>query len=512
VQLAGTIVTLISISGLAILLVLLRPSFPFYPGLTLALLIASGLVFVNLIPFVKFDGYYAICEYFGFPNLRDRSFKLASAWLQRRLLGIELPTEDLPRRARILLIAYAMVSFVFTAVFIYAVYFRLLAPIVERFRGTGLLFAIVLSAYLLRNVTFRPVWNLVRLIVRERRRIFTRRRTAVMALLAAAAIGPWFVRWPVLVDAELVIVPRERADARAQTAGRVDEILVHEGDRVRRGEPLARLRNAALRARIEVLAAELEAASQHLAQLRTGARPEELALARRRLDRAWSEVQRDAREAAVANSLAEASLGTRSSADAARGRAAASEGEAGAARWGLSLLQAGARREEIAIAEAELARIESQLAHLRADEANLVLRSPIDGIVVTAHLEDKLQAMLAPGDLFAEVHALGEAVAEISLAPSAPLGEISIGDEVVLRLRGAPHGEIRARLERFRETAQGADGERRIIAITSPFLLDHPRSGLTGHARIYGAERSLAYAHLYLPLERLFRIRLWSIW
>jgi multidrug resistance efflux pump len=512
VQLAGTVVSLMSLSALAIVLVVLHPSVAIYPGLALALIISSALGFVNLNPFLKFDGYYAICDYFGFPNLRARSFKLARAWLYRRLLGIELPTEELPRRTRGYLIAYAILSFLFTALFLYLVFFRLLAPVVEHFRGAGLLFAIALTAYLMRNATLRPMWGLARLLVRERRRIFTRRRAATLLVLAAMAVGPWFLPWPVLVDAEFVVVPHRRADVRAQTAGRVDEILVREGDRVWCGQPLARLRNAALHERVQMLEAEREAAGHHLALLRRGASAEELALARRRLERAETEVQRSTGDAEVARSLAEAALGTQSSADTAHGRVAASAGAAGAARWGLSLLLAGARPEDIAVAEAELASIESQLAHLRTEEERLTLRSPIDGVVATAHLEDQLQAMLASGDLFAEVHDLSAVVVEISLSQRDPLAEIEIGDEIALRAHGAPHGEIRARLARFREAAQGSGGDERIVAVTAPFALERPRSGLTGHARIYGAEHSLAYANLYLPLQRLVRVRLWSMW
>ncbi len=50
------------------------------------------------------------------------------------------------------------------------------------------------------------------------------------------------------------------------------------------------------------------------------------------------------------------------------------------------------------------------------------------------------------------------------------------------------------------------------MAVTSPFALDRPRSGLTGHARIYGAEHTLAYANVYLLVQRLVRVRLWSMW
>ncbi len=70
-------------SALSIALAIPHPSLPIYPGLALGLAISSTLFFVNLIPFMKFDGYYAICDYFAFPNLRDRAFKLARAWLAR---------------------------------------------------------------------------------------------------------------------------------------------------------------------------------------------------------------------------------------------------------------------------------------------------------------------------------------------------------------------------------------------------------------------------------------------
>jgi multidrug resistance efflux pump len=511
IQLAGTVVTLLFISAQTIALVLLHPSLPIYPGLSLYVVIAIAFVFVTLIPFVKFDGYYAICDYFGFPNLRDRSFKLARAWLSKWLLGIELPTEELPRRTHRILIAYAICSFAFTAWFIYFGFSRLLVPIVERYRGAGLVFSVAIGTYLARNVTLRPMWSFACLLVRERRRLFTRRRTAAVLVVAMAIVGPWFVSWPVLVDAEFVVLPHQRADVRAQAAGRVDEIFVAEGDRVRCGQPLARLRNAALLARIATLEAEHEAASHQLDQLRRGARAEELGLARRRLEYARSEVQRTTRDAEVASHLAEASLGTQASADTAHSRVAVSIAAASAAQWGLSLLAAGARREDVAVAEAERARIESQLVHLRTEQALLTLRSPIDGIVTTAHLGDKLQAMLAPGDLFAEVHDLGAVIAEIALSRSDPLAEIAIGDEVALRPYGAPHDEVRARVDRVREAAQDFGGEQRIVVVTSRFALDHPVSGLTGHARIYGAQRSLAYATFYLPLQRLLRVRLWSM-
>jgi multidrug efflux pump subunit AcrA (membrane-fusion protein) len=512
IQMAGCVASLVFLSMHSMLVAVLRPSLPIYSGLALGLLISTTVVFFNLIPLLKLDGYYALCDYVGFPNLRDRSFTLTRAWLSERLLGITIPTEELPARTRTLLITYAIAAYVFTAWFIYYGYTRLLAPFVEQLRGGGLVLAIAFGVYVLRNITLRPVWRFACLLVRERRRIFTPQRTTIWFLILAAVIGPWLLPWPVLVDNEFVIVPRERAEIRAQTAGRVHEILVKEGARVQRGQAIATLRNAALHAQITALEAELEVASYQIDRVRRGARPEELELARRQLDHARSEVWRSAREAAVATRLAKASLGTQASADTARGRVAGATGTAGAAEWGLSLLAAGARPEDITAAEAGHARVAAQLAQLHSDEALLTLRSPIDGVMITTHLEDKLQAMLAPGELFAEVQDLGSVVAEIPLAQSDPLAELAIGNEVALRAYGLSRDELRARIARFREVAQDKGGQPRVVAITTPFVLDVAVSGLTGHARIYGERRSLAYAHLYLPLQRLLRVRMWSKW
>ncbi len=343
VQMAGVVTSLLFLSAHSMVLTVLHPSVLLYPGLALELLLSSAFVFLTLIPLLKFDGYYAISDYFNFPNMRERALKLTWAWLSDRLLGIPVATEELPRRTRGLLIVYALMSLAFTALFLYVGFTRLLTPLVEHLRGVGMVLAVVIVAYVMRNMALRPVWNVARLVVRERRRIFTLRRTAVLLALAAAVVGPWFLRWPVLVDAEFVTLPQQRATVHARAGGRVEAIFVHEGDRVQRDQPLARLHDAALDARIAALTSELAAATAEVELLRRGARAEQLAVARGRLGHAWSEVRRSAGEARVARELAAASLGTRSYADTAGVQVAAAAGEASAAQWSLALLTAGAR-------------------------------------------------------------------------------------------------------------------------------------------------------------------------
>ncbi len=511
IQMAGVVASLIYISTTSITLALLYPSLPIYPGLALDLVLESTMAFVTLIPLLKFDGYYAICDYFNFPNMRDRSFRLMRAWFARGLFGLQSATEALPARTRNLLIAYGIASFAFTAWFVWLAYSSLLTWLVDHGRVIGLVAAVFLTIYLARKMMFRPIWHGLQTLVVKRRTIFTRKRSLMLALVAAIAIAPWFIPWPVLVDAEFVVVPRARGEVHAEVPGRLEQIFIKEGDRVVRGQPVAQLRDAALHTKIAVLEAELVVASRHVDQVRSGARVEERTVALRRAEQADAQVYSSAKTAAMARSLARAQLGTESNVDLAHERVADRIGQAGAARAALSLIEDGPRQEDIRVAEAERARIQVELDRDRSDEAKLTLRSPIDGVVITAHLDTKLQTTLAPGELFAEIHDSSAAVAEIALPASAPLGELAIGDAISLRAFGAPDSAIHARVERLRDSTQKIGDEHRTIVVTSAFTLDRPVAGLTGHARIYGAKRSLAYSILYLPLQRLIGVRLWSL-
>jgi multidrug efflux pump subunit AcrA (membrane-fusion protein) len=305
-------------------------------------------------------------------------------------------------------------------------------------------------------------------------------------------------------------------DVRAQTAGLIDEILVAEGDVVTAGQPLARLRNDELAARRAVLAAELDIADRRVALLRAGTRVEDLGVARGQLSLARARRLREQHDADVARALDEAGLGTAVAASAVAASAAATRGDADVAYRTLELVSAGARPEQIAAAEAERARAAVGVEALRVEEQLLILRSPVNGVVATKHLADRLQMMMQPGELFAEVHDTTAFTAEISLPTWAPLHEYAVGDAIALRPYGTPHQDVRATIARIRDTAvrggnAATERDARLVLTTSPFAVAQGRAGMTGHARLYGNRRSLAYAVCYLPLLRLFRIRLWSL-
>jgi HlyD family secretion protein len=232
--------------------------------------------------------------------------------------------------------------------------------------------------------------------------------------------------------------------------GRVEELLADEGDAVRAGQILARQdtdelerqreREAAAAAAAEraieqtraaialqertvqqetaLRRAELEAAQLRLEELRNGSRPQEVEAAQAALREAetlceqarrdWERAQTlyrhedisaaqydqfrarfEAAAAAAARARQQASLvreGPR------REQIAQQESAVERARAALRLAEAGAlelerRRKELAMREAELARARAQLQLIEVQLAERVLKSPVDGIVLSKSAE-----------------------------------------------------------------------------------------------------------------------------
>jgi len=510
VQLAGTLGSVVASAWLALLLWLLPPFVAVYPALLVGFGLNTGYaVLLNSLPLIKLDGYYALADALELPNLRERAFDYCTALAARALLGEggpELP-EVKPRERRVFLL-YAPLAAAFSVIWIGYAYTRfIVGPLLGRFQGLGLLVGLALAGVLSWKVTGRPLVRAATFAVKHRRRLSRPRLLLAVAAVAAAPVLFLLCPWPSMVDVPFTLAPLERAQVRAEVAGRVDAVAVREGERVERGQLLARLRDEALAADLAAAEAAVEAAKDRLLLLERGPRPEAVEVLSRRLERTLASLRWERGRAGRLSAHAARGVDSSAAAADAASQVERAAAEADAARSAEALERAGAREEQLEAARAEVAREEARRDGLRAAAARLELRSPIAGTVVTARPEELIGRHLAPGALLLEVHDLEQVRGELQLDPSSPLGDVRPEDAVALVADGLPDRRVESHVERLAPAAGAAE----LLGYTRPFALQGARSGMHGRARIYGERRSLGHTFLVQPLLRFLRVELWSL-
>lgn len=108
---------------------------------------------VNASPFMRFDGYFLLCDVLGIPNLHSRSFDYARWWFRKNLLSVDAaPPESLNQSRHrfmigfaILTMLYRLVIFTGIAILVYHYFFKALGIV---------LFGVEIWFFVLR-----PIWN-----------------------------------------------------------------------------------------------------------------------------------------------------------------------------------------------------------------------------------------------------------------------------------------------------------------------------------------------------------------
>ena len=204
----------------------------------------------------------------------------------------------------------------------------------------------------------------------------------------------------------------EEVNLGADVSGRLQEVLVEEGDRVTRGQIVAIFDNSDYKARVALAEAELALREAELRRVKNGARQQER-----------SEAAAEVRAAAAVEENARVELGRRKTGfeqgvfpkedfDRAEREFGVAKARHEAARERWSLLDAGEREEDHRRAEANVALAAARLAEARALLEKTIIRAPINGTVLRKHLK--------AGEIFSEMR-------------ETPL--LTLGDASVLRVR-----------------------------------------------------------------------------
>ncbi len=211
-----------------------------------------------------------------------------------------------------------------------------------------------------------------------------------LVILAAAGGGAWWFMHRPRPATELTLYGNLdlRQVALAFNGNeRIAEVLVQEGDHVRKGQILARLDTSRLEPQVAQAAAQVAAQRAAVERLHNGSRPEEIAQARANLDQAKADAENARKQYERKKALFATSAGSLQDLDAARAAADMAAARVVANQKALDLLVLGPRAEDIAQAEAQLRANEAQLALLRRQLADAELIAPLNGVVRSRLME-----------------------------------------------------------------------------------------------------------------------------
>jgi ABC exporter DevB family membrane fusion protein len=171
----------------------------------------------------------------------------------------------------------------------------------------------------------------------------------------------------------------------AQVSGRLQAVLIEEGDRVERDQVLAILENGDYLARVWSAEAELHLKEAELRRVTNGARDQERREAAATLAEAEAMLDDARLELSRRRSLLKEGVISREGADAAEREARVAQARVDAARERQSLVEANAREEDRTSAESEVALARARLDEARALYEKTLVRAPISGVVLRKH-------------------------------------------------------------------------------------------------------------------------------
>lgn len=243
------------------------------------------------------------------------------------------------------------------------------------------------------------------------------------------------------------VAPGETFVVTPPASGIMEAVLVQKGDRVQKGQILARLESTPGELGLVQAQAKYQVAAARLKLLRSGTSQEERATMEAELRASQAQLDLAEQSYARAKKLQQAS--------------AVSEGELNelekdltiaktqVAQWQakLSGIERGPRPEELAIVEAELALAKSAVDAAAYDVARCSLRSPADGTVLQSNLQ--VGGYARPGASSIVVADLARLVVAAAI-PEARLDDLQIG--AVCRVQTAT-GELNGTVRSISPTA-----------------------------------------------------------
>jgi HlyD family secretion protein len=238
-------------------------------------------------------------------------------------------------------------------------------------------------------------------------------------------------------------VDARQVDLSFQVGGRIARLLTDEGRTVRAGERVAELDGTDLQLAAERTQAQLLAARKALAVLKAGARPQELGVAQAAVAQAQADKRFADQQVARTQELVNRQFVAPEQLDRARSVVDTAAARLEQAAQSLSLLRAGARKEDIERAAAEVDAADAARQSAERQLGYAALASPVGG-VVSVRLAEAGQVVGAGMPVLRVAETSRPWVRAYLAEPDLP--RVRLGQNVEVRVDGAPGRRFSGRL------------------------------------------------------------------
>ncbi|MBI4782640.1 MAG: efflux RND transporter periplasmic adaptor subunit [Oscillatoriophycideae cyanobacterium NC_groundwater_1537_Pr4_S-0.65um_50_18] len=273
----------------------------------------------------------------------------------------------------------------------------------------------------------------------------------------------------VQIGASGTVQPIQTVNLSPKNAGIVAELFVEQGDRVSKGQIIARMKNDDIDAQLMQSRARIAQAEARLAQLKAGNRPEEISQAEARVSQAQAQVTEAQARLTLAQDkqrrnqvlVDEGAISSdrfnEFSNEVATARASVQQSQANLAevQRSLDLSRNGSRIEEIDLAQAQLDEAIGNLQSVQVTQEDTLVRAPFSGTITQkfanegAFVTPTTSASEATSATSTAIVALAEGLEVLAEVPEVDIQQLQIGQRVEIKADAYPDQKFQGRVQRI---------------------------------------------------------------
>ena len=208
---------------------------------------------INISPFLRFDGYYALSDWSDSKNLQPRSFAIAKWFIRKNILGLEeIKPELLPKSKENFFIIYAISTwiyrlFLFLGIAVLVYYFA--------FKVLGIILFLVEIIWFV----FLPIYNELKVWWTKKDAIKLNRKNKFSLFILSLFLFIFFVPWNSTIKMPAIIESKNYYEYHPLENAYIEDIFFTNGDMVKKDQLLLKLKSTEIDYKISKIEEEISA-------------------------------------------------------------------------------------------------------------------------------------------------------------------------------------------------------------------------------------------------------------